>query len=113
MNALLTEALGLTVVGMGMTFASIGMLVLGMYLLTMLTGEKRLPGKEKNAPLISVAAEPSVPVEEERYLAAVGAVAVAVAVAQAAKEQQRQRSQPGDQWGLYVRSQQLNVRRSH
>ncbi|HEY88781.1 MAG TPA: OadG family protein [Thermoflexia bacterium] len=113
MSALLTEALGLTVVGMGMTFAALGVLVLGMYLLTMLTAEKKSAGKgqEECAAPSPIAVAPSVSTTDERYLAAVAAVAVAVS--QAAPQQQRQRSQPGDQWGLYVRSQQLNARRNH
>ncbi|MCD4739502.1 MAG: OadG family protein, partial [Anaerolineae bacterium] len=49
MSELLTEALGLTVVGMGMTFAALGTLVLGMYLLTMLTVEKKPAVKEESA----------------------------------------------------------------
>lgn len=111
MSELLTEALGLTVVGMGMTFAALGTLVLGMYLLTMLTAEKKSAVKEESAAPSPAAAGPSVSTEDERYLAAVAAVAVAVA--QATTKQQRQRGQPRDQWGLYVRSQQLNARRSH
>ncbi|MEA3309558.1 MAG: OadG family protein [Chloroflexota bacterium] len=111
MSELLTEALGLTLVGMGMTFAALGTLVLGMYLLTMLTAEEKPAVKEKNAAPSPAAAGPSVSTADERYLAAVAAVAVAVA--QAATKQQRQRGQPHDQWGLYIRSQLLNARRSY
>ncbi len=45
MTESLLQALQLTVVGMGMTFAAIGTLVVGMYLLTALTqkSEKAAP----------------------------------------------------------------------
>ncbi|MCD6284418.1 MAG: hypothetical protein J7M39_00720 [Anaerolineae bacterium] len=44
MNTTLAQALQLTVLGMGMTFASIGVLALGMLLLTRMAGEKDKAG---------------------------------------------------------------------
>ena len=44
MNTTLAQALQLTVLGMGMTFASIGVLALGMLLLTRMTREKDRAG---------------------------------------------------------------------
>lgn len=78
MERLLTQALQLTLWGMGMTFASIGILVLGMYAMTYLTREKK--GEEGEA-MVAALEEEDVEVERERKRRAVAA-AVAVALAQ-------------------------------
>ena len=106
MSELLLEALQLTLVGMSMTFAAIGTLVLGMYLLTMLTKEKELVEEETVS--VTPEADLSTSSEAELYLAA--AAAASVAVAQAAANRQSKSGQLGDQWGSYIRSQQLRVR---
>ncbi len=88
MEELLSQTLRLTLWGMGMTFASIGILVLGMYLMTYLTRERREEeGDVMAAPLEREAVE--VEMERERKRKAVAAaVAAAVAVALAQGEQQ-------------------------
>jgi len=85
---LLSQTLWLTLWGMGMTFASIGFLVLGMYLMTYLTrGRREEEGDIMAAPLEREAVE--VEIERERKRKAVAAaVAAAVAVALAREEQQ-------------------------
>ncbi len=50
MNTTLAQALQLTVLGMGMTFASIGVLALGMLLLTRMTREKDRAGTPGGTP---------------------------------------------------------------
>ncbi len=110
MDELLKQALWLTGVGMSMTFASIGLLVLGMYALTALFPEKKEQPPAEVQPVEGPVAQE--PVSTDRYKAAVAAVAVAVA-------QTRLRpaaaavsaSWPGsDEWTPYVRSHHLAQR---
>ncbi|RLC84112.1 MAG: hypothetical protein DRI37_09430 [Chloroflexi bacterium] len=110
MSELLKQALWLTGVGMSMTFASIGVLVLGMYALTALFPEKKGQPPAEAQPVEGPVAQE--PVSADRYKAAVAAVAVAVA-------QTRLRSAaaavstpwPGsDEWTPYVRSHHLAQR---
>lgn len=51
MYTILAQALQLTVLGMGMTFASIGVLALGMLLLTRMTREKDRAGTSAGTPV--------------------------------------------------------------
>lgn len=66
-------ALRLTVIGMGVTFAAIGVLVLGMYLMTLLLREHPKPDEDESIPLFVREEE-----EMRRRLAAAIAAAVAV-----------------------------------
>jgi len=96
MNELLRQALWFTAIGMGMTFLSIGALVVGMYLLTALFPEKKrqteaAPDAEINEALP----------EDHRYLAAAAAVAVAVAQTQRA---QATPAKAPSQWRTYARN---------
>lgn len=70
---LLSQALQLTTWGMGVTFLTIGALVLGMYAMTAVF--KDAPEKAEEAEIAPAA----VPQSDERYLAAAAAVAVALA----------------------------------
>ena len=84
MEELLSQTLWLTLWGMGMTFASIGFLVLGMYLMTYLTrGRREEEGDIMAAPLEREAVEVEIERERKRK-----AVAAAVAAALAREEQQ-------------------------
>jgi len=95
MTTLLNQALILTLVGMGMTFAALGLLVLGMYAMTaLITDEprrKKAPAEEAPAEEVLVtqaanvilhlaAARQSDVVAGERELAAATAVALALAL---------------------------------
>ncbi len=118
MDELLNQSLQLTLYGMGMTFAAIGSLVLGMYLLTALTAERTAPaGEEATAGPEDLLTEVAGAVEEDdRYLAA----AAAVAVAMATTTQPSEKSAPGiavtasgDAWNAYVRERRLAGRLRH
>ncbi|MGC9398723.1 MAG: OadG family protein [Anaerolineae bacterium] len=109
MSDLLLEALRYTLIGMSMTFAALGALVLGMYVLTSVASRKKETASEATSaptPPVAQAAESR---DEARALAA--AAAVAVAVAQAA-------GQPGyghelrgaSEWRHYVRQHHLEQR---
>ena len=89
MTTLLNQALILTLVGMGMTFASLGLLVLGMYAMTALItdkprGKKALEaapetrGVDVALPVVEVAA--ALPRDAARSRAAAAAVALALAM---------------------------------
>ncbi len=103
MGELLADSLWLTVVGMGMTFAALGTLVLGMYLMTTLFREKR--ALEELVPAVESIAVPSAD-DTARYRAAAAAVAVALAQVRRA-EGMPLAADEGDVWGAYVRSRQL------
>jgi Na+-transporting methylmalonyl-CoA/oxaloacetate decarboxylase gamma subunit len=98
MTTLLNQALILTLIGMGMTFGALGLLVLGMYAMTALITEKprrkKVPAEEAPAEgalvtrvadvVLHLAAAASLPgakteVDEDRERAAVAAVALALA----------------------------------
>ncbi len=87
MNTTLAQALQLTVLGMGMTFASIGVLALGMLLLTRMTREKDNAGTPGGGEIGTIEmAERSAERSEvdgppAEAAACVAAVAVAVALA--------------------------------
>ena len=86
MNTTLAQALQLTVLGMGMTFASIGVLALGMLLLTRMAGEKDKAGTPAGTPdggeidttEMAERSEVDGPPGEAAARAAVAAVAVAL-----------------------------------
>jgi Na+-transporting methylmalonyl-CoA/oxaloacetate decarboxylase gamma subunit len=97
MTTLLNQALILTLVGMGMTFAALGLLVLGMYAMTaLITDEPRrktAPAEESPAEerivtqaadvvlhLTAAARRPSAEVSANRELAAAAAVTLALAL---------------------------------
>ena len=97
MTTLLNQALILTLVGMGMTFAALGLLVLGMYAMTaLITDEPRrktTPAEESPAEerivtqaadvvlhLTAAARPPVAEVGANRELAAVAAVSLALAL---------------------------------
>jgi len=97
MADLLNQALILTLVGMGMTFAALGLLVLGMYAMTaLITDEPRrktAPAEESPVEerivtqaadvvlhLTAAARRPGAEVSENRELAAAAAVALALAL---------------------------------
>ena len=100
MNTTLAQALQLTVLGMGMTFASIGVLVLGMLLLARMTREKGNAGTPGGTPVdraagvplggeigkIEMAERSGVDGPPAEAAARVAAVAVAVALANRAPE---------------------------
>ena len=104
---LLKQALWLTLIGMGMTFAAIGALVLGMYALGSIKPRKAageaMAEEAEAAP--AAAAEAALSTAEARYQAA--AAAVAVARAQVLPEVRHPADVPVDQWRAYVRHQPL------
>ena len=83
MNTTLAQALQLTVLGMGMTFASIGVLALGMLLLTRMAREKDRAGTpvgdEMGTIEMAERSEAEGPSGEAAARAAAAAVAVALA----------------------------------
>jgi len=110
MSELLSQALTLTLVGMGMTFAAIGILVLGMYALTtfLSDGDESEESQETPSAVEAPAEQAALQVDVGRYHAA--AAAVAVALAQAADTYQAKRPEraaSGDAWTAHVRATQL------
>ncbi|MBN1260183.1 MAG: OadG family protein [Anaerolineae bacterium] len=104
---LLTQALMLTLYGMGMTFVAIGALVGGMYLLTALVPEK----KPETAPETYHETEAGDADAQGRYLAAAAAVAVALAQSAPATAK-KQAAATGSTWSVFVRNQHIR-QRSH
>ncbi len=107
---LLKQALMLTLIGMGMTFAAIGALVLGMYALGGIKPRKSFSAEEDEnveEPVV-MQEEGAAPLADARYIAV--AVAVAVARAQVTRSYQRPASAPVDQWRGYVRNRHLAQR---
>ena len=107
MAELLQQALVLTVWGMGVTFATIGALVLGMYALTALLADAPESAADETP---DAAPAPSVP--DARQLAAVAAVAVALASAQPAVVAPAPTSATQG-WSGYARNQALNRLTQH
>ena len=104
MDELLRQALRLTVVGMGMTFTAIGVLVVGMYLLTFVARERR-PTTRTETPVAAPRRDELTP-PDDRYLAT--AAAVAVAFAQAVSPARAERADGKvDRWSTHVRNQRL------
>jgi Na+-transporting methylmalonyl-CoA/oxaloacetate decarboxylase gamma subunit len=105
---LLKQALLLTAIGMGMTFAAIGALVLGMVVLGGIKPRKPAEVADEE-PAASVAEAATIPdTADARYLAAVAAVAVALA--QSVREDRRSSGVVVDQWRSHVRSRHLTQR---
>jgi len=125
----LSQALLLTLIGMGMTFAAIGLLVVGMIVMTALIKDRSqddeelpdvTPGAPSEPPIqegqprhIAAAAAVSVALAEPspRYAAAAAAVAVVLAT-QATPPVIISASAP-NAWNAYVRGQQLSRRRAY
>ncbi len=82
MLQLLNQSLLLTLIGMGMTFASIGVLVLGMYAMTAFIKDKANVEEEETpeaAPAVELEPWAWGPADNQRPLAAAAAVSVALA----------------------------------
>lgn len=141
MTTLLNQALTLTLIGMGMTFAAIGLLVLGMYVMTALI--KDTPPKARKAVVIEVEKNPQsealarevtaavfpgvtlnpqagpgpgfrksdVQRDEDRYRAAAAAVAIAFAMQTTVTRQTNVAAADG--WSAFVRGKRLAQRRYH
>ena len=128
MSDLLVQGLQLTVLGMGMTFASIGALVVGMYLMTAVTRTRRsradvsltASGDEGERVSLESAALESGRLSstgdgedeaEDRAKVRAAAAAVAVALAEAEATADAATSHPSDNaWDIYVRSRHLSRR---
>ncbi len=78
MNTLLNNALILTLIGMGMTFAALGLLVVGMYALTAFIKE-RVKEKKGVLPPAPSMGEKSIGTGDARYIAAAAVVSTALA----------------------------------
>ncbi len=141
MTTLLNQALLLTLVGMGMTFAAIGLLVLGMYAMTALIKDTRPEARkavvikvernlqsEATAKQISKAVFPGVTITPEksddrdtnntrshdgRYRAAAVAVAVALAAQSASTTAQQANVALADSWNAFVRGRHLAQRQRY
>ena len=124
MSNALVQALWLTVIGMGMTFLSIGALVGGIYLLTRLTRTRpNAPAPLPNEAILTgeevhMATGPRVeqPVlgSDVDYRRRAAAVAVATALALAEGERQVLPGAPaGSGWDAYVRARHLSSRETY
>lgn len=114
MNELLGQALWLTVWGMGITFAAIGVLVGGMYLLTALAKDDSAAEEAEEA--TTAEAEPettALPAEEGRRLAAMAAVAVALAQAGAALHLPAREPAVAGSWDSFARQRRLTGQAQH
>ena len=117
MDELLSQALLLTLVGMGMTFAAIGVLVASMYALTtFLADEEAKESPETPAAVAVPDGETVLQVDvgrhharyRARYRAAAAAVAVALAQATDTYQAKRlDRATTGESWTAHVRATQL------
>lgn len=112
MGELLLQGLNLTIVGMGMTFAAIGVLVAGMYgLTTFLADEDASEAPTVSDIPASVAApddQAGLQIDVGRQRAAAAAVAVALAQAEDAYRARRPgQAMSGDAWTAHVRATQL------
>jgi Na+-transporting methylmalonyl-CoA/oxaloacetate decarboxylase gamma subunit len=128
MTELLKQALTLTGWGMGMTFMSIGALVLGMYLITSLfrgksnsqmeseedaTHTEETAYLDENLENTSIENDVTDGMNDQQELAAAAAVAVAMALSQETKAQKRIISNypmNNDMWNHYVRGRHLSQR---
>jgi Na+-transporting methylmalonyl-CoA/oxaloacetate decarboxylase gamma subunit len=106
------QAIGITVVGMGLTFAAIGLLVAAMIALTRWTRGREETTTSQGEPSASIPGHGGLAELEQA-----AAVAVAVALAQAARVAQptyawhaaRSKGEPSS-WQAYARSQHLDRR---
>lgn len=110
MNTLLSQALWLTLWGMGTTFAAIGVLVGGMYLLTVLfkdrPGEAEAEGEKEEPAAVSAGAD-------QRVVAAVAAVATALAQAGSVLRLPAGETLAAGSWDSFARSRRLSGRAQH
>ena len=138
MNTLLSQALLLTLIGMTMTFAAIGLLVGGMYVLTALIKDERPKARkpvvvkvernvqsEAEAKRISQAVFPSITIAPEEVPTANDednanevedrqrAAAVAVALALAIQAISTTNTAPMDGWNTFVRGHHLAQRQRY
>lgn len=116
MGELLTQALNLTLVGMGMTFAAIGVLVAGMYALTTFLADEEEAEEAPEIPEVAEAPadQAALQLDVGRYRAAAAAVAVALAqAADTARTQPTGRTVAGESWTAHVRTKQLARREHH
>jgi Na+-transporting methylmalonyl-CoA/oxaloacetate decarboxylase gamma subunit len=119
------QGLQLTLLGMGMTFASIGALVVGMYLMTAVTRTERSKGKSalrghrdegENVSLNNAAlgrgALPSTEesVDDAKYRAAAAAVAVALAEADTDVSSAAPPPASSSAWDIYIRGRHVSHR---
>lgn len=112
MDVLLAQGLNLTILGMGMTFLSLGALVLGMYLMTALIKDAPPEAEEDEAEFVA-APEVAAP-DAARYLAAAAAVAVALEQsAQVWTPATASAMPPARVWNTQVRSRQLIQQQQH
>lgn len=108
MDELLRQAIWLTVVGMGMTFAAIGTLVLGMYALTALTADKEAAAPaEEQAEQIEMERPGPAQVTDATYRAAAAAVAVAIAQTHTMSKPQAERGRLSP-WTSHVRREHIS-----
>jgi sodium pump decarboxylase gamma subunit len=110
-----SQSVWMTVVGMGLTFAALGLLVLAMLALARWVGRTRVPSEHAEKPSGAGYID-----EETQELEQAAAVAVAVALAMAAR-----RIHPShpwhsagfhedvNPWQAYARGQQLEQRKTH
>ncbi len=113
MGELLSQALNLTLVGMGMTFAAIGVLVAGMYALTTFLADEE-EAEEMPEVAEAPAEQAALQLDVGRYHAAAAAVAVALAqAADTAQMKQQSRTVVGESWTAHVRTKQLARREHH
>lgn len=120
MGELLSQALNLTLVGMGMTFAAIGVLVAGMYALTTFLADEEEAEEAPEIPEVAEAPADQAALQLDvgryhaRYRAAAAAVAVAlVQAADTARTQPTGRTVAGESWTAHVRTKQLARREHH
>ncbi|MFP4394092.1 MAG: hypothetical protein ACLFTI_02420 [Anaerolineales bacterium] len=112
MGELLSQVLLLTLVGMGMTFAAIGVLVAGMFALTTFLADEEAQ-ESPETPVAAPDDQAALQVDVGRYRAVAAAVAVAVAQATDTYQAQRPaRDVAGGSWTAHVRATQL-ARRDH
>jgi Na+-transporting methylmalonyl-CoA/oxaloacetate decarboxylase gamma subunit len=109
------QTVGITVVGVGLTFSAIGLLVVSMIALTRLARGRGKGGPRKGEPSGAIPAD-----EELSELEQAAAVAVAVALAQAARRAHptyawhaARLGQEPSPWQAYARGQQLEQRKTH
>jgi len=114
----LVQALALTGIGMGMTFAAIGVLVLGMYLMTALIKDRQPAGQaapsSASVPDSNASPEPLLPASTSTALYKAAAAAVAVALAELPQaESTRGWPLPVSGWSESVRAQHLAGRQRY
>ena len=112
---ILDQTVWITAVGMGLTFAAIGLLVLAMIALTRWTREEQESAPVRKEPSGAIPADESL--EELEQAAAVAvAVALALTARRAHPTQAWHAARPEEEpspWQAYSRGQQLEQRKTH